>query len=89
MTTTPLESLSAYWSLSPDQLLSACRTTPDGLERAEAEQRLKQYGLNAISARQQATALGLLAILGLTVLYMVATEVAKKYFYARVENARA
>ena len=50
----------AYWSLSPEQLFSALDASRDGLKSAEAEQRLKQYGLNTIRAQQQATALRLL-----------------------------
>jgi Mg2+-importing ATPase len=49
----------AYWSLAPGQLLSALRSTADGLQEADGEQRLKQYGLNAIKAQQRTTALGL------------------------------
>ena len=49
----------AYWSLSPEQLLSALRATPNGLQPADAEQRLKRYGPNTIQAQRQATALGL------------------------------
>jgi len=30
----------------------------------------------------------MLLLIGLTVLYVVVAELAKKYFYARVENAR-
>jgi Mg2+-importing ATPase len=50
----------AYWSLTPEQLLSNQHASKNGLQPADAEQRLKQYGLNAISAQQQATALRLL-----------------------------
>ncbi len=50
----------AYWSLAPEQLLSALHTSRNGLQPADAEQRLKQYGLNTIRAQQQATALRLL-----------------------------
>jgi Mg2+-importing ATPase len=50
----------AYWSFAPEQLLSALHASKDGLQPAEAEQRLKQYGLNTIRAQQQATALRLL-----------------------------
>jgi len=50
----------AYWSVAPEQLLSALHTTRDGLQQANAEQRLKQYGPNTIRAQQQATALRLL-----------------------------
>ncbi len=49
----------AYWSLAPEQLFSALDTTDSGLNPADAEHRLKQYGLNALRARRQATALGL------------------------------
>ncbi|MCL5995003.1 MAG: magnesium-translocating P-type ATPase [Chloroflexi bacterium] len=49
----------AYWSLSPEQLLSALRATPNGLQPADAEQRLKRYRPNTIQAQRQATALGL------------------------------
>ena len=50
----------AYWSLEPEQLLSALHASRNGLQPADAEQRQKQYGLNTISAQQQATALRLL-----------------------------
>jgi Mg2+-importing ATPase len=50
----------AYWSLTPDQLFSALNTSNKGLQPADAEQRLKQYGLNTIRAQQQATAFRLL-----------------------------
>lgn len=50
----------AYWSLAPEQLLSALHASRNGLQTADAEQRLQQYGLNTIRAQQQATALRLL-----------------------------
>ncbi len=50
----------AYWSLAAEQLLSALHASTTGLQPADAEQRLKQYGLNTIQAQQQATALRLL-----------------------------
>ncbi len=50
----------AYWSLAPEQLLSELHASKNGLQSADAEQRLKQYGLNTIRAQQQATALRLL-----------------------------
>src|SRR4030095_6341676 len=50
----------AYWSLAPEQLLSALHASRNGLQPADAEQRLQQYGLNTIRAQQQATALRLL-----------------------------
>jgi Mg2+-importing ATPase len=49
----------AYWSLTPEQLFSALRTTNNGLQSADGKQRLMQYGLNTIKAQQQTTALGL------------------------------
>lgn len=53
--TTPV----AYWSVPPEQLLSALRTTDGGLQPAAVKQRLLQCGPNTIKAQQQATALGL------------------------------
>lgn len=50
----------AYWSQTPEQVLSALHASANGLEPADAAQRLKQYGLNAIKVQQQATALRLL-----------------------------
>jgi Mg2+-importing ATPase len=50
----------AYWSLAPEQLFSALHASSSGLQPADAEQRLKQYGPNTIRAQQQATALRLL-----------------------------
>jgi Mg2+-importing ATPase len=51
--------LATYWSLPPEQLLSALHTTASGLNPADIESRLKQYGLNALEAQRQATALEL------------------------------
>jgi P-type Mg2+ transporter len=50
----------AYWSLTPEQLLTALHASRSGLRPIDAEQRLKQYGLNTIGAQRQATALRLL-----------------------------
>lgn len=50
----------AFWSLTSEQLLSNLHSSRNGLQPADAEQRLKRYGLNAISAQQQTTALRLL-----------------------------
>ncbi|MGA2489371.1 MAG: magnesium-translocating P-type ATPase [Anaerolineales bacterium] len=50
----------AYWSLAPEQLLSSLHTSKNGLQPADAKQRLKLYGLNTIRAQQQATAFRLL-----------------------------
>ena len=46
----------AYWSFTPEQLYAALRTGPDGLQPADVEKRLVQYGPNAIQAQKQATA---------------------------------
>ena len=48
-----------YWSLPPQQLLSALHATAGGLSPADVELRLKQYGLNVLEAQRKATALGL------------------------------
>jgi len=51
--------LATYWSLLPEQLLSTLHATGNGLNPADVEVRLKQYGLNALEAQRKATALGL------------------------------
>jgi Mg2+-importing ATPase len=50
---------SVYWSVAPEQLLAALQTTRDGLDPADAGQRLKRYGLNALQAQRRVTAFGL------------------------------
>ena len=52
--------LTAYWSLTPDQLFSTLDSSRDGLQAIDASQRLKQYGLNTIGTQQQMSPLGLL-----------------------------
>jgi len=54
------ETPAAYWSLSPEEILSALHASKNGLQPADAERRLKQYGLNTIRAQQKATAFRLL-----------------------------
>src|SRR5665811_1062101 len=49
-----------YWSLEPKQLFTLLHSSTEGLQPPEAEQRLKQYGLNTIGAQQKATAFRLL-----------------------------
>jgi Mg2+-importing ATPase len=49
----------SYWSQDAPQLLQALATRADGLTPAEADQRLKDVGLNVLQARSQATPLGL------------------------------
>jgi Mg2+-importing ATPase len=46
-----------YWSIAPEHLLSVLKTTEKGLAQQDVEGRLKQYGLNALEERRQATAL--------------------------------
>ncbi|MDH4138454.1 MAG: HAD-IC family P-type ATPase, partial [Anaerolineae bacterium] len=48
-----------YWSQPSDSLLKALRSAADGLNTAEARQRLEQFGPNVLEAREKATALGL------------------------------
>lgn len=56
----PSEDIAAnYWNLAPGKLLSVLNTSDKGLTSAVAEQRLKQYGRNALEERRQVTALGL------------------------------
>jgi len=50
----------AYWSLTPEQLFSSLGGSGAGLQQAEAEDRLGQYGLNTLKARRRASAWGLL-----------------------------
>jgi Mg2+-importing ATPase len=52
--------LKTYWALTTEQLFSALHASKNGLQSADAEQRLKQYGPNTISAQKQSTVLGLL-----------------------------
>ena len=52
--------LADYWSLAADSLLSTLHTSKTGLQQADADNLLKQYGPNALKAKQQTTALGLL-----------------------------
>ena len=51
--------LEAYWSKTPEQLLSSQQSTVSGLKEREALQRLDQVGLNSIKAKQSSSALGL------------------------------
>ena len=48
-----------YWSLTPAQLLAALHGADAGLQPADAEQRLRDYGPNSIKEKQQVTAVGL------------------------------
>lgn len=46
-----------YWNRTPENLLSSLNSTERGLTQQEVEYRLKQYGVNALQERKQATAL--------------------------------
>lgn len=52
--------LAAYWSATPEQLLTELHSSPQGLSQEEAARRLEQYGPNSIQAGSQSTALKLL-----------------------------
>ena len=52
--------LDTYWTLDTDQLAAALHTTNNGIEQTEAENRIRQYGLNTLKAQQHTTAFGLL-----------------------------
>ena len=49
----------AHWSLTNDQLMAALRADANGLPVAQAAQRLKRHGPNAIEATARTSALGL------------------------------
>jgi Mg2+-importing ATPase len=55
-----LAALDTYWTLSTEQLLSTLHTALNGLQQPDAENRIKQYGLNALQAQQKNTAFALL-----------------------------
>jgi Mg2+-importing ATPase len=49
----------SHWSLSSDKLMTAYRSTPDGLGSADAQKRLEASGPNLLAVKKKATALGL------------------------------
>ncbi|HET7087340.1 MAG TPA: magnesium-translocating P-type ATPase [Anaerolineae bacterium] len=55
-----LVQLAAYWNTPADQLLKSLQATPDGLSTSEAQQRLKDWGPNALKVRRRVTPWGLL-----------------------------
>jgi len=59
-TASALAPLADYWTLTSEQLLAALHTTNNGIQQTDSESRIKQYGLNALQAQRQTTALGLL-----------------------------
>ena len=53
-------SLSHYWSVTPEQLLSDLHSSPQGLGQDDAARRLEEYGPNSLKAGSQVTPLRLL-----------------------------
>lgn len=53
------ERLAAFWSLPVEALLEQLETSPQGLTRAEARQRLARYGLNRAKAKRRSDSLTL------------------------------
>ena len=53
-------SLSSYWSVPLEQLLSKLHTSRIGLSQADAQRRLEEYGPNILKAGSQVTPLSLL-----------------------------
>jgi Mg2+-importing ATPase len=49
-----------YWSFTIEKLFTELNSSNNGLQPAEAEQRLTKYGLNTIRAKLQATAMSLM-----------------------------
>jgi len=49
-----------YWNIPAGQLLAELHTSSHGIQQIEAENRVKQYGLNVLKAHQKNTAVGLL-----------------------------
>ncbi len=56
-TETTMPSTSAYWGRPTADLLSALRSSPDGLSTAEAQARLRQAGPNVLKPRRHENAL--------------------------------
>jgi len=50
----------AYWTLAAEQLIAALHTTNNGIQQADAESRIKQYGLNVLKTQRQTTVVTLL-----------------------------
>ena len=52
--------LATFWNVAAESLMARLHTSKTGLKQADADNLLKQYGPNALKAKQQATAMGLL-----------------------------
>ncbi|WP_425460246.1 magnesium-translocating P-type ATPase [Leptospira semungkisensis] len=53
-------SLSSFWSLSPENCLKELDSSLKGLSNAEAKERLSRFGENRLTAKEKTSALGLL-----------------------------
>src|ERR1700690_1949045 len=52
--------LAAFWNVAAESLMATLHTSKTGLKQSDADNLLKQYGPNALKAKQQTTAFGLL-----------------------------
>ena len=52
--------LATFWNVAAESLMATLHTSKTGLKQTDADNLLKQYGPNALKAKQQTTALGLL-----------------------------
>ncbi len=57
---TPTSALNAFWTLSPDAVLTDLQTTPRGLSGTEARKRLQSYGYNTLKPKKRNDSLALL-----------------------------
>ncbi len=53
-------SMENYWSFEPERLITELQSSSDGIQQGEAENRLRQYGANALQAQKRTSAFGLL-----------------------------
>ena len=51
--------IEAYWSHSPEQLIAELHTSNIGIQQSEAENRIRQYGLNNLTTKRRTSTLGL------------------------------
>ena len=57
---TPTNGLHAFWTLSPNNVLTRLQTTLGGLTRVEAQKRLQVYGYNTLKQKKRNDSLALL-----------------------------
>jgi Mg2+-importing ATPase len=55
-----LATQATYWTLTAEQLIAALHTSNNGIQQADAESRIKQYGPNTLKAQRKTSAVGLL-----------------------------